>query len=98
MVLEHVILNVRPGQAAEFEATLAKARPLIAATIGFRALEIRRCVETANRYLLLVTWDTLEDHTVGFRQGPNYAEWRSLLHHFYDAPPTVAHYGEPLPL
>jgi heme-degrading monooxygenase HmoA len=98
MILEMGILNVKPGEEAEFEATLKVARPLIAATPGFESINIHPCVETPNRYLLLVTWQTLEDHTVGFRQSDRFPEWRRLLHHFYDPPPVIQHYREPLAL
>lgn len=74
------------------------ARPLIAATPGFEGIEVRRCVEAPNRYLLLVTWRALEDHTVGFRQSERYQEWRNLLHHFYDPFPIVEHYTAPIEL
>ena len=75
---------------------MRSARPLIEASAGFGKLELRRCVETPNRYLLLVDWQTLEDHTIGFRQSGRYQEWRKILHHFYDPFPTVEHYGEPI--
>ena len=98
MILEAAILNVRPGQEEAFEAALWQARPLIAATPGFLGLKIQRCVETPNRYLLLVDWRSLEDHTVGFRQSDRYSKWRNLLHHCYDPFPTVEHYGEAIDL
>jgi heme-degrading monooxygenase HmoA len=98
MILEVGILNVKPGQESAFEDTLRKARPLIAATPGFQSLHVHRCIETANRYLLLVTWRSIEDHTVGFRQSDRFPEWRRLLHHFYDPPPVIEHYAEALSL
>ena len=98
MILEVGILNVKPGEEAAFEATLAKARPLIAATPGFQAINVHPCIETPNRYLLLVTWRSVEDHTVGFRQSDRFPEWRRLLHHFYDPPPVIEHYAEALRL
>jgi heme-degrading monooxygenase HmoA len=94
MTLEIAVLNVRLGQEAAFEIAMRDARPLIAATPGFLSIEIRRCVETPNRYLLQVSWETLEDHTIGFRQSDRYQQWRALLHHFYDPFPTVEHYHE----
>jgi heme-degrading monooxygenase HmoA len=97
MILEIATLNVKPGQEARFEATLREARHLIAATPGFQKIELRRCIETRNRYQLFATWTKLEDHTVGFRQGPNYAKWREMLHHFYEQI-AVEHYEEPLTL
>ena len=92
MILEHVILQVIPGQEDAFESAFRQARPIIAGMRGFRTLRLERCVEDAARYLLLVEWDTLEDHTVGFRQSPKYEEWRRILHHFYDPFPIVEHY------
>ena len=87
------MLNVKPGQSADFEAAFREASPLIAAMPGYLAHELQRCLEAEDKYLLLVRWQTLEDHTVGFRQSPQYQEWRRLLHHFYDPFPVVEHFG-----
>lgn len=95
-MLEAATLDIKPGQEAEFESAIVQARPLIAASPGFQGMEIRPCVENASRYLLLVWWERLEDHTDGFRQSDRYAKWRELLHHFYDPFPTVQHFDEPL--
>ncbi|HEY9762965.1 MAG TPA: antibiotic biosynthesis monooxygenase [Trichocoleus sp.] len=92
MILEVAILDVKPGLAKEFEAAFKTASGIIASMPGYISLELQRCVETASRYILFVRWQTLEDHTVGFRQSPEYQEWRSLLHHFYDPFPIVEHY------
>jgi heme-degrading monooxygenase HmoA len=97
-ILEVAILNVRADATAEFEAAFRTASPIIASMPGYIAHELRRCVEVSHRYLLLVHWQRLEDHTVGFRTSPEYQRWRSLLHHFYDPFPTVEHYGLPLVL
>ena len=91
-VLEVAILNVRPGESDAFEAAFREAREIIASSRGYQRHELRRCVEAADRYLLLVWWDTLESHTEGFRQSAEYQRWRALLHHFYDPFPTVEHY------
>ena len=96
MILEHAILNIKRGQSKDFEAAMAKARPLIEATPGFQRMEVRPCVESKDRYLLLVWWGSVEAHTVGFRQSAQYQQWRELLHHFYEPFPTVQHYGKPL--
>jgi heme-degrading monooxygenase HmoA len=98
MIFEVGILNVRPGQESAFEETLRKARPLIAATPGFQSLQVHRCIETPNRYLLRVSWGSIEDHTVGFRQSDRFPEWRRLLHHYYEPPPVIEHYAEALAL
>ncbi|MFJ1790829.1 antibiotic biosynthesis monooxygenase family protein [Kitasatospora griseola] len=98
MILESALLDVRPGQEDDFLAAFTEARPLIAAQRGFRSLELRRCLDegSTSRFLLQVEWETLEDHTEGFRRSPEYGRWRELLHRHYDPFPTVEHYGEPL--
>jgi heme-degrading monooxygenase HmoA len=93
-VLESARLDVRPGQEARFEAAFDTARHIVAASPGCLGVELQRCVEQPNRYLLLIRWATLTDHTVGFRQGPEYPRWKALLHHFYDPFPEVEHYTE----
>jgi heme-degrading monooxygenase HmoA len=91
MILESAQLNVKPGQEAAFEAAFGEAKAIIASMPGFLGLELQRCIEVRNRYLLLVKWRALEDHTVGFRDSPQYLKWKALLHHFYDPFPTVEH-------
>jgi heme-degrading monooxygenase HmoA len=92
VVLEVAILNLRPGSARAFEKAFGEAAPIIAASPGYQRHELRRCLEHAERYLLLVWWDTLESHTRGFRKSPGYQRWRALLHPFYDPFPSVEHY------
>lgn len=92
MILEAATLNVRPGQSAAFEAAFAEARQYISAIPGFVSLRLERCLELPDKYLLLVEWQRLEDHTIGFRQSPQYQEWKRLLHHFYDPFPVVEHF------
>ena len=93
VITEQAALDVIPGREAEFEAAFATAKAIIAASPGFVSLRLLRCIETPNRYLLLVEWETLEDHTDGFRGSAGYEEWKRLLHHFYDPFPTVEHYS-----
>jgi len=92
MVLEVAILNIVEGETAAFEQAFAQAQGIIASMPGYRRHQLQRCLESENRYLLLVEWQTLEDHTTGFRQSPEYQEWKRLLHHFYDPFPSVEHY------
>lgn len=92
MILEAAVLTIKPGTQLAFEAAFETASSIIDAMPGYISHELQRCVETENQYLLLVHWHTLADHTVGFRQSPEYQTWRSLLHHFYDPFPTVEHY------
>jgi heme-degrading monooxygenase HmoA len=92
MVLEVARLDVKPGETAAFERAFQEASPLIAATPGYISHELKRCIETPRRYLLLVQWKTLEAHIVDFRKSDRYLEWKNLLHHFYDPFPVVEHY------
>lgn len=92
MILEVAILNVKPTQVSQFEQSFAQAEAIISSMHGYLSHELRRCVEISNRYLLLVSWETLEDHTKGFRESDQYAEWSALLHHYYDPFPQVEHY------
>jgi len=94
VILEIAMLDVRVGQEAEFERAFVKAAPIIASMKGYIAHELQRCIERPHRYVLLVRWQTLEDHTVGFRGSQEYQEWRRLLHHFYDRMPAVEHYQQ----
>jgi len=92
MILEVATLDVRPGQETAFEAAFRQASTIIAGMPGYRSHQLQRCLERPSRYVLLVNWDTLEDHTVGFRGSSGYQEWKALLHHFYDPFPSVEHY------
>jgi len=94
MVLEVAILDVKPGQAQEFEAAFGQAQTIISSMKGYVSHQLQKCLEKPNRYILLVNWQTLEDHTKGFRGSAEYQEWRRLLHHFYDPFPEVEHYME----
>jgi heme-degrading monooxygenase HmoA len=93
MILEVAILDVKPGQETAFERDFAKASAYISSIGGYLSHELQRCLEKKSRYVLLVRWRTLEAHTEDFRKSPQYAEWRKLLHHYYDPFPTVEHYS-----
>jgi heme-degrading monooxygenase HmoA len=92
VILEVAVLTVKLDQCGEFEAAFKQASTIIASMPGYLSHELQRCIEKPNQYLLLVNWQTLEDHTIGFRGSPQYQEWKRLLHHFYDPFPTVEHY------
>lgn len=92
MIVEHGVLPIRPGREAEFEAAFAKARPLISAQPGFLGISMSRSIESPSLYLLLVQWETVEAHTEGFRKSPEFAQWRQLLHEFYESPPMIEHF------
>ncbi len=92
MILEVAILTIKPGMSDEFETAFKKASKIISSMPGYISHELQLCVEVSNQYLLLVRWETLEAHTIGFRQSPEYQTWKQLLHHFYNPFPVVEHY------
>ena len=97
MILEVAILEVIPGREKAFESSFEQAQCLIASMKGYLGHELKRSIEKPSRYCLLVRWEELSDHTVGFRGSPEYQEWRQLLHHYYDPFPEVEHYEPVLP-
>jgi len=94
MILETAILTIKPGQEADFEVAMKMAKPLIAKSQGFEGIEVRPNLNNPAQYLLLVSWDSVEDHEEGFRKSERYGRWKELLHHFYDPFPAVEHFGE----
>jgi heme-degrading monooxygenase HmoA len=92
MILEIAHLHIKRGECAAFEAAFATAAPIIASMSGYVSHTLERCLENDHHYALLVKWQTLEDHAVGFRQSADYQQWRTLLHHFYEPHPTVEHF------
>lgn len=93
-VLEVAILDVISGREQEFQSAFSEAQEIIASMPGYLGHELQRCMENRSRYILLVRWDSLEAHTVGFRESSQYQQWKSLLHHFYDPFPIVQHYQD----
>lgn len=92
MILEVAPLLVKVGKEAEFEAAFLEAQRIIASMPGYVCHELRRCIERPGEHLLLVGWNTLEDHEIGFRRSSGYQEWKKLLHHYYEPFPVVSHY------
>ncbi len=93
MIIEHARLSITPGQEDAFEAAFAQAPAIFAQAEGSAGIELRRSVEDPHVYLLLANWATLEDHTVGFRESPLFAEWRALVGPFFAAPPDIEHFA-----
>ncbi|MFP3723534.1 antibiotic biosynthesis monooxygenase [Niallia circulans] len=92
MILEAVLLQVKEGMEAKYEEAFREASKIISSMNGYISHELQQCMEVKGKYLLLVQWETLEDHTEGFRQSNEYQEWKKQLHHFYDPFPTVEHF------
>lgn len=91
-ILEAVILNVKDGESPTFELAFVEAKQYIEGSKGYISHTLHRCKETKNRYILQIKWQTLEDHTEGFRNSEAFEKWRDLLHHFYDPRPVVEHF------
>ena len=92
MILEVAILNVKAGRTTQFEADFKLASQYISAIDGYIDHSLQKCIENAHQYILLVHWETLESHTIGFRKSEEYLEWKRLLHDYYEPFPMVEHY------
>jgi heme-degrading monooxygenase HmoA len=93
MILELADIRIQPGQQASFDAALQKGLDTVVGRArGFRGFKINRGIESPERYLLMIFWDTLEDHTEHFRGGPLFPEWRAIVGPFFAAPPVVEHF------
>lgn len=93
MILELADIRIQPGQQAAFDAALEQGvREVISQAKGFRGYKVNRGIESPERYLLMIFWETLENHTVDFRQSPAFAQWRAIVGPFFAAPPAVEHF------
>jgi len=92
MILEAATIDIKPGANEAFEVNLAKAQFVISMSGGYIGHQFQKCIEQNNRYLLLIRWQTLEDHTKGFRESDLFKEWRALIGPFFETPPHVQHY------
>lgn len=93
MILELADIRIQPGQQAAFDAAIRHGvETVIAPSPGFLGYEVHRGIESPERYLLTIRWATLEDHTVGFRGSPAFAQWRAIVGPFFAAPPSVEHF------
>ena len=93
MILEIADIRIQPGQQAAFEEAIQRAITTVASKAdGMRGYKVNRCIETPERYVLQIFWDTLEDHTVHFRGSPAFADWRAIVGPFFAGPPVVEHF------
>jgi heme-degrading monooxygenase HmoA len=93
MILEVADIRIAPGQQAAFDEAIQRGlTTVISQAKGFRGWKVNKGVESPERYLLTIFWDTLEDHTVGFRQGPLFAQWRGIVGPYFAQPPVVEHF------
>ncbi len=93
MILELADIRIQPGRQAEFEVAIQHGiASVVSRAQGFHGAKVNRGIESPERYVLQIFWATLEDHTVGFRGGPLFAEWRAIVGPFFAAPPVVEHF------
>lgn len=92
MVLEIATVDIMQGTNKEFEEALQKAQSVISQSHGYIGHQFQKCMEQANRYVLLIRWETLDDHTKGFRESELFKEWRALIGPYFETPPFVQHY------
>lgn len=93
MILELAEITIRPGEQAQFDAAITRGiKTVIAHAVGFRRASVHKGIESPERYVLQIEWDTLENHTVDFRGSPGFAEWRAIVGPFFAQPPRVEHF------
>ena len=92
MILEAVMLSIKPNLENDFEVAFQQASSIVASMDGYLSHELHKCLEVQGKYLLLIRWKTLEAHTIGFRNSDEYQDWKTLLHHFYEPFPIVEHF------
>lgn len=93
MILEIADIRIQPGKQAEFDAAILRGlQQVIMKAKGFCGYKINKGVESPERYVLMIFWETLENHTVDFRQSPAFAEWRSIVGPYFAVPPAVEHF------
>ena len=93
MILEIVDIRIPPGKAKEFDAAIKLGvESVVSKAKGFRGYKVNRGIESPQRYILMIYWDTLENHTLDFRQGPLFPQWRAIVGPFFAAPPSVEHF------
>ncbi|MDB5885153.1 MAG: Antibiotic biosynthesis monooxygenase [Polaromonas sp.] len=94
MILELADIRIHPGQQAAFDEAIERGvRTIIAKATGFKGCHIHKGIESPERYLLQISWETLENHTIDFRESAAFAEWRALVGPFFASPPTVEHFN-----
>ena len=93
MILEIADIRIAPGQQAAFDAAIQHGlATVVSRAKGFRGFKVNQGMESPERYVLMIYWETLEDHTVGFREGPLFPQWRAIVGPFFTAPPVVEHF------
>lgn len=93
MILELADIRIQPGRQADFDAAIQRGvDTVIAQAKGFCGYKVNKGLESPERYVLMIWWTTLENHTVDFRESPAFAEWRAIVGPFFAQPPQVEHF------
>lgn len=92
MILELADIRILPGQQAEFDLAIERGVQIISGAKGFTGYKINKGIESPERYVLMIFWETLENHTVDFRESAAFQEWRGIVGPFFAAPPSVEHF------
>ncbi len=93
MILELADIRIAPGKQAEFDAAIIRGLSTVVSTAkGFRGYKVNKGIESPERYLLQIFWETLENHTVDFRGGPLFTQWRAIVGPYFAVPPVVEHF------
>lgn len=93
MILEIAQFDILAGKEDLFEEATYSAKNIISQSKGFVSIEFQKCIETPTKFLALIKWETLKDHTIGFRESPLFIEWRAILSPFFNSPPLALHYN-----
>jgi heme-degrading monooxygenase HmoA len=94
MILEAIVLQIKPNENETYESKFKQASEIIKRAKGYIQHELHQCVENQNQYILLIKWESYDNHMVDFRNSEDFLEWRKLLHDFYEPKPTVFHYNQ----
>lgn len=94
MILEIADITIIAGKQAEFDAAIQRGiGDIIGQAKGFRGCQVQHGIESPERYVLLIQWETLENHTVDFRESPAFQQWRAIVGPFFACPPVVEHFN-----
>lgn len=94
MIYEIARIKVKEGHEQQFEAAVAEATPLFKTAQGCVSLKLQRGIESPEEYQLIVGWQTLENHTIDFRESEKFQAWRALAGPHFSEPPRVIHINE----
>jgi heme-degrading monooxygenase HmoA len=94
MILELADIRIQAGQQADFDIAIQRGLDeVISKATGFCGYKVNKGIESPERYVLMIFWETLENHTVDFRESPAFLQWRAIVGPFFASPPVVEHFS-----